>query len=371
MSLAIAYNNLSVAPLDGAVALDFLAASLDSRITFTRASTRRYYGSDGLLATAASNVCPLEYNPTTLAAVGRSFWRAGTNQVLRSQEFDSDSPTMWTRTNITVTPNATTAPDGTTTADLIAATSAAAVVARTANNVMLATGTSYTASIYTKKGTRTTARFLIRNDTSGTNFSACTFNYDTGAVDQSDWSAQQLPNGWWRLSFTRSSGITVGDSLAFYWGELGAVLAAGASWYVWGAQVAVGTPVGPYIATTTATATRSADVASIADLSSIAFNPTRGTFLVQHTAASGAPLVGSSGAAVVASQGTGKIALAYTPSGTRKVHNGGSVTTGSALTFGSSLTIGSDGTSYANAPIARITYWPYNISDAAMQALTA
>jgi len=50
-----------------ALQLDFLSGTLDSRVTFTRASAGTYFGSDGLLKSAAANTPRFDYNPSVPA----------------------------------------------------------------------------------------------------------------------------------------------------------------------------------------------------------------------------------------------------------------------------------------------------------------
>jgi hypothetical protein len=84
MNLGIGLSLTSAGVPQAFAELNMLSATLDPRITFTRASTKTYVGSDGLLHTAAVNECPLEYDPVTLLPVGRSFWEARTNLLLNS-----------------------------------------------------------------------------------------------------------------------------------------------------------------------------------------------------------------------------------------------------------------------------------------------
>lgn len=87
--MAIASNFPAIRP---SLNLDFAnAKTLDPRITFSRASAATYYD-------------------------GKMVAKAEENLLVRSQEFDAAS---WNKTRISVTANATTAPDGTVTADLI------------------------------------------------------------------------------------------------------------------------------------------------------------------------------------------------------------------------------------------------------------
>ena len=70
-------------------------STLDSKITFTRASTGTYYASSGVLTSAAINQARFDYNPTTLAPLGLLIEEQRTNLVL-------DSATLITQ-NVTVT----------------------------------------------------------------------------------------------------------------------------------------------------------------------------------------------------------------------------------------------------------------------------
>lgn len=77
----------------GYAEINLLAAALDSRITFTRSSPKTYIDSTGALQTAAINVDPLEYDPVSHGALGRSFWDNRTNLVLNSATLVTQSIT--------------------------------------------------------------------------------------------------------------------------------------------------------------------------------------------------------------------------------------------------------------------------------------
>src|SRR5215204_2014546 len=68
--------------------LDFaaMAGTLDSRVTFTRASTATYINASGLVATAAIDEARFDYNPVSLAARGLLIEEQRTNDVLWSRD---------------------------------------------------------------------------------------------------------------------------------------------------------------------------------------------------------------------------------------------------------------------------------------------
>lgn len=225
-------------------------------VTFTRASTGTYFDSAGVMQTAAIDEPRVDYDPDTLELRGLLVEEQRTNLLLRSQEFDNS--TAWNLVNITVTPNGAIAPDGTLTADILTVTETGA--ANTLNTAgPTAAATSMTYSVYTKKGTRTTATFILRNNTTATNFDSGVFNYDAGTITGTGWAAQNVGNGWYRLTYTRTTGITAGDDLRCYIGAIGSPLNAGDSWLLWGAQLEAGAFATSYIPTTSAAVTRAMD----------------------------------------------------------------------------------------------------------------
>ena len=81
----------SLAPLD----LRFAQLkTLDSRVTFTRASTATYVGSDGLIKTATTNEARFDHNPTTGESLGLLVEEARTNLLLNSATLSTQSVTV-------------------------------------------------------------------------------------------------------------------------------------------------------------------------------------------------------------------------------------------------------------------------------------
>jgi len=222
-----------------------------------------------------------DYDPVTLAPRGLLVEEQRTNLLTYSEEFDNAA---WSKTNITVSANAILSPNGNTTADKIEATaSAVTILARTIS----VAATSAVASIYIKKGSGAgdANKFGIRNSTTATNLLQFTFNYDTGAISYlvgtSGASATDAGGGWWRLTFTASSGITSGDSLTVWYGFWGSGETAAEFAYFWGAQLEAGAFATSYIPTVASQVTRTADVATITGANfSQWYNQSEGTFVV-------------------------------------------------------------------------------------------
>jgi hypothetical protein len=200
--------------------LDFAnTKTLDPRITFTRASTGTFYD-------------------------GKTVAKAEENLFERSQEFDN---AYWSKTAIDVTSNATTAPDGTTTADLVVPNGVSTNehrFFRTFTNAIV------TPSIYAKA-----AGYSYINITgSSVNVS---FNLTTGTVASTQSGGtgfiQSVGNGWYRCWVVAAAEmnncqfrIFAADNTAS-WGGNGTD-----GIYVWGAQLEQRSAATAYQVTTTA-----------------------------------------------------------------------------------------------------------------------
>ena len=158
-----AIDLFSSAPLDLRFAL---LKTLDSRVTFTRASTGTYVGSDGLIKTATTNEARFDHNPTTGESLGLLVEEARTNLLLRSEEFDNAVWNAPASSIATVTPNAQTAPNGILTADTFTTVSGTPALFQA---VTCLASTAYTWSFYVKLGTMAAAdfRFAVRDDSNG------------------------------------------------------------------------------------------------------------------------------------------------------------------------------------------------------------
>jgi hypothetical protein len=235
------------------------ATTAQNLVTFTRASSGTYVGSDGLIKTATTDTPRFDHNPTTNESLGLLVEEARTNLTQKSQEF---ADVYWTKTVCTITANESTAPDGTLTANLWTNTSSPGSIANSITKDT--TSRTYTASVWVK-GTLSQFTFSIDSGVTtdrgrvqfnlSTNTVSGTFN--EGAFTNTSGTLTVYPNGWVRLTVTTttSTGTTI-RFRPFFSGS-------SASVRIWGAQIEEGAFATSYIPTTTATVTRSADVASI------------------------------------------------------------------------------------------------------------
>ena len=203
-------------------------------VTFTRASSGTFLGSDGVLRTAVTNL------------------------LLRSEEFDNAS---WTKVATTVLANQIQSPIGTLTADEIIEDSSTGNHYVTNGSVSSSvSGTAYTYSVYVKAGQRAFC-FLLANGT-GT-LQVVSVNLSTGVATSAVGSpslitSTDVGNGWYRISFSYTSGTTgsVGHEVRLstngIWGDRSYTGNGAGSVYAWGAQLEQSATVGEYIPTTSA-----------------------------------------------------------------------------------------------------------------------
>jgi len=223
-------------------------------LSHARASTAYGTTLDGRLISYASGAARDVPGRGQLDEVSR------TNLCLRSQEFDNAS---WTKANITVTADAIAAPDGTLTADLLTVTTTAGT--NVVQAVGAVTGTNCCASIYVQNFNRsdTAASFFLRDLTAAAIKVTATVNWSNMTVSGAGASIERLGSTNWYRIIMIDTAWTSGNSAQIYAGASGASLTAGLGWYPWGAQVEAGAFPTSYIPTTSSSATRAADVATI------------------------------------------------------------------------------------------------------------
>jgi len=272
-----------------AISLNFLSGSLDSRVTFTRATTATFVGSNGFIQTAAINGPRFDYNPVTLAAKGLLIEEQRVNLLTRSEEFDNAS---WVKNSATVTVNATTAPNNTVSADAIIPNSGTNTLPGFFRNAVVSASDNENGvvSIYLKKGVGVSWVF-VRYLNKANNFFNLWVNLDTGSVGAtSTGSVVALPNDWYRCILPNNTGVgsttagrvTVcavsGDGQNSFTGD------GTQFFYAWGAQLEAGAFATSYIPTVASTVTRTADIATMTGTNfSDWYNASAGTFASQFT----------------------------------------------------------------------------------------
>ena len=177
-----------------------------------------------------------------------------TNLLLRSEEFDNASwgPFL----SSTITPNTSTAPDGTLTADRLQGQSSSWYFGQTKT---LTNGAVYTISMYVKSNTGLSQTFRL---------------FACNIILSSDFTAT---NEWQRFSFTFTS------TFANVHGIVRNSSNSTNDLLVWGAQVEAGAYPTSYIPTTTATVTRNADAISKTGISDL-IGQTEGVMFIESAA---------------------------------------------------------------------------------------
>lgn len=270
--------------------LNFLGGAMPDGITFTRASTALSFNSAGTLTSAATNVPRLDYNPATLQPRGLLIEEARTNLLTYSAEFDNAA---WTKSVSTVTANSTTAPDGTLTADTLVDAATTAEHVMTSANITWAGNTQYTLSVHVKAGTLNYIRLLFSTAGNWVNSSrSCFFDLTNGTVVGTPAapltaSITSAGSGWYRCSITATtvaspSASSVNIALANTSSNTTFAGAGTNTLFLWGAMLEAGAFPTSYIPTTTAAATRAADVATINPLGSW-FNGSTGTVFAEFS----------------------------------------------------------------------------------------
>ena len=361
-----------------------------------------------------------DHNPLTGESLGLLVEEQRTNLLLRSEEFDNAS---WAKVGATVTANTGAAPDGATTADVFTRTTTGVSYA-TQTFTKTASAIQYTFSVFVKQsvgnfcalrvqGTYPSRVDVVFNLSSATISTAATvFGSFTGP------SASITPyaNGWYRLTVTATSDAVVALQVLASFNSNGIVLDGTDSVFtsaglLWGAQLEVGATASSYIPTTTAAATRNADVAQITGTNfSSWYRQDEGTVFAEYiipaliadgtvtsfddgtannrwqqrftTAgqryrlqSGGVSLVDDIGAGVPLVNATNKVAHTIRSDDQRYAANGAlnaNILTASPLPTVTQLQLGAGAAagSAGRIIIRRLTYWPQRLDNATLQSLS-
>ena len=226
--------------------------------TFTsRASDGTYFDSSGVLQTASTDVARTDhkYIDGEWVEAGLLLEGASTNLVTSSEDFSG-----WTDSNVTVTANDATAPDGETTATKLT-DDATDGQHRIIDSFTTSSSGDATYSIFLKKGTKDEVRL---NMFSGSTIATAEVDLTNGTITKTGGTSatiEDVDNDWYRCSITGTLANT-STFIYVYMTDSGNIsyIGSGDTIFIWGAQLEEQSQPTSYIPTSGATATRSADV---------------------------------------------------------------------------------------------------------------
>jgi hypothetical protein len=375
------------------------------------------------IPTAATiNSAPrFDHNPTTGESLGLLVEEQRTNLLLRSEEFDDAA---WTLLNLSAfgsgsVANATTAPDGATTADKVVEDTTPTNTHRIRQFVAVTSGTTYTFSVFAKAAERTEVSLQMTVGFASTTVAVNLLNGNVTGTTGSPIATSVTPyqNGWYRISVTQTANLTtaVAQFVIFLISSTGVTYTGDGTsgLFLWGAQLEAAAFPTSYIPTITAAVTRSADVASIsgsafsswyrqdegtvfsdwstpASSEQVAWAISNGTLDESIRASTLVAGASNNTRLVVIDNNSLQAGLAvgvYTPGSRRKTalayqqDNFAGVADGAAVVTDTSGTLptvdrlfiganwaGSGG--FLGGPIRRFTYWPARLSDTTLQNIT-
>ncbi|CAO3403499.1 phage head spike fiber domain-containing protein [Azospirillum palustre] len=359
--------------------LDFLSGSVDSRISFTRASTATYFDANGVMQAAAINQPRFDFDPATLQPRGVLIEAQATNFLVRSREFGAAN--WFTFGTVSVAADAALAPDGTMTADRLTIASGSGIY----QSATVTTGT-YADGIWLRADSNISVE-VGSNDPGGA-FVKTTCNVTTT---------------WTRFFVSKTTAYTT----------LNIQVNGPATVYAWQGQLESGSVSTSDIFTTTASVTRSADICSMSLSSAPGLSVSEGSLFVEFetltasnggnqfvcrlsdgtynnqiaaniqgggielATASGGTYDGLAQAGAIPAGTVVKFAAAWKSNDLAATVNGGSVVADSSATIPSGLTrldIGHDhnGSNHAvGLRMRRLRLYPIRQPNAVLQGMTA
>ena len=297
--------------------------TLDSRVTFTRASSGTYVGSDGLIKTATTNEARFDHNPTTGESLGLLVEEARTNLLLNSATLSTQSVTVAAAAN-------TLSFYGTGTVTLTGVSTAGPLVGTGANNRVSLTFTpTVGVLVVTVSGSVTNAQ--LEAGAFATSYIPTTSATVTRAADVASITGTNF-SSW----YNQSEGTVFSDS-----NIIASQVQTQTVWQLGGGTI----------------------------LTSL--RQPQGTSN-QFRALIGGTFTASPGTGGLLSAGTSKAGVAYLgTTGRLQVASSGVDSTGSSLDA-NKLDIGSlNPGSSLNGTIKRITYWPVRLANTTIQSITA
>ena len=241
--------------------------AIPSAATFSRGSSATCFNNLGILQTAGTNVARFDYDPATQRALGILIEQQSTNLSLYSNDFTNG---VWNKARANVTAGAATGPDGAPSASKWYEDTTASNTHQLYQNATYAAGKYYCWSFFARAAERSWCRVRF----GGPYFQAGTvdvnFNVGAGTLGSVGTGItagmRAIGNGWYRCwAYALCNSALTGTAI---WMELGtgdnvnAYTGDGVSGlYLFGTQLEdTGNGASSYIATTSATATRSQDL---------------------------------------------------------------------------------------------------------------
>lgn len=252
------YNSSIVSGGLPAMAMDFTSGTLDSRVTFTRASTATRVNASGLIESVAINAPRFDYDPVSRAPKGLLIEEQRTNLLTYSEDFSNAAWSVNWGGGRSISTNVSTAPDGTLSVDSFTATSGASGVGQA---ISVTAGVTYSFSVWINT---TNANILARTVSDGgigTDPKSITVTNTNGLLVRSTLTWTESVTG------TRYVGVSCSPS---------------GSAEIWGAQLEAGAFATSYIPTVASQVTRSADNASMTGTNfSSWYNQSAGTIFAE------------------------------------------------------------------------------------------
>lgn len=233
-------------------------------LSISRASTGMAQWADGHWSSFASNTL-------RITDQGLLIEEARKNLALQSQSFDNAA---WLKNLITITPDDTTAPDGTVTADKTVETSTTGSFIENNAAFTVTSGGTYAVSVFVKQSNIQWFRITFADSSGLTNSARAWFDVQNGVVGTTattgtGWTVSSLSitpasNGFYRCSAIFVTGATsayVAFNSATANGG-GTRMTNGAYW-LWQSDIQLGSFITSPIPTTSSSATRAADIITL------------------------------------------------------------------------------------------------------------
>lgn len=221
-----------------------------------------YFDSNGVLRMSAANELRYDHKYVDGQWVSNGLLIEGEvqNLLTYSEQFDN---AVWGKSSVTVTPNMRVAPDGTMSFDLLEKDADPYRFIGQAFSAFA--GQTYTASCFVAAGSLDQVSMLLSENSGATinarivfNISSQTFNTATASTNIVDYGFQDLGGGVFRVWITTTFTGNASPRLYIYPGQYNTAIAGNI--YLGGAMINPGNKPGSYLPTTTAPATRPADV---------------------------------------------------------------------------------------------------------------